>query len=394
MKVSSRRLDSLPKYLFAELEEVLDRTRREGHEVLDLSIGDPDLPTPEPIVEALAAAARDRANHRYPTNRGLLSLRRRLASWFESRFGVRLDPEREVLCLLGSKEGLAHLPLALCDTGDAVLVPDPGYPVYRSASLLAGARPIPVTLERSGGFRLDLEGAAAECDGARLCYLNYPNNPTGAVADRDYYSGVVHAAADKGLLVCNDAAYSEITFGDVRSPSILEIQGAKDVAIEMHSFSKTFNMTGWRIAFAVGNAEILNCLETVKSNVDSGVFQAVQSAAMKALELDPREVDERRSIYGRRKDLVVSALLEMGCDVYQPEGAVFVWARTPGGYSSLEFATEVLRRVGVSVAPGSGFGSAGEGYFRISLTVPDENLKKAMDRLGELDLWRRAEENN
>lgn len=392
MKISSRRLESLPKYLFSELEDIRDQNRRAGIEILDLSIGDPDLPTPEPVVTALADAARDPVNHQYPSGRGLGSLRRRVAEWFQGRFGVELDPDSEVLCLIGSKEGLAHLPLAVCDPGDNVLVPDPGYPVYNSASILAGAKPVVVPLKESEGFLLDVESGTAGCGGARLCFINYPNNPTGAAAGLDYYERVVNAALKDQLLICSDAAYSEITYGDSPSPSILQVERAKEVAIELHSFSKTFNMTGWRIAFAAGNSEVLRCLGAVKTNIDSGAFQAVQRAAIKALDLGPSDLDERRETYRRRMELVVSDLKEMKCDVYPPQGAFYVWAKVPRGYSSLEFTTEVLRRTGVSVAPGTGFGAAGEGYFRISLTVPEEDLRKAMVRLKEIDLWRAQEE--
>ncbi len=387
MKAASRRLETLPRYLFAELEAIRERTRRERGEILDLSIGDPDLPTPGPVVDALAEAARDPANHRYPTNRGLMGLREAAARWFKGRFDVDLDPEREVLCLIGSKEGLGHLPLAVCDTGDKVLVPNPGYPVYQSASLLAGATPVPVPLARADGYLMDVESAAKRARGARLCYLNYPNNPTGAAASLEYYREAVRAAAREEIILCSDAAYSEITYDGSRSPSILQAGGAKEVAVEFHSFSKTYNMTGWRIAFAVGNAEVLRCLESVKSNVDSGVFRAVQHAAMRALELGPEDLENRRSKYGARRDAVVSALREMGCDVYPPQGAIYVWAKVPEGRGSMEFAAELLRRTAVSVAPGSGFGAEGEGYFRISLTVADEELRVALDRMKELKLW-------
>lgn len=392
MKVSSNRLDMLPKYLFAELEGIRDRARRDGKEILDLSIGDPDLRTPGPVVKALAEAAGDPSNHRYPTNKGLRALREGAARWFEGRFGVGLDPDSEILCLLGSKEGLSHLPLAVCDSGDTVLIPDPGYPVYRSASIMAGALPVAMPLTESGGFLPDITAALSRAEGARLCFVNYPNNPTGAVAGLDFYRGLVSAAAEKGFLIASDAAYSEITFDGAVSPSILQVDGAIDVAVEFHSFSKTYNMTGWRVALAVGNPEILRCLEAVKSNVDSGVFQAVQLAAVKALNLGPDDLEERRAVYQKRKDLVVAALKAMGCRVYPPKGAFYVWARVPRGYGSLEFTAELFDKTGVSVTPGVGFGSAGEGHFRVSLTVPDKDLVEAMDRMAALDLWSAREE--
>jgi len=391
MRTSSRRLDRVPKYLFSGLEAIREEADRAGLELLDLGIGDPDLPTPRPVVEALAQAARDPANHRYPAGRGLERFRIRISEWFRGRFGVELDPHHEVLVLIGTKEGLAHLPLAVCDPGDAVLVPDPAYPVYRSAALLAGAEPVAVPLEESKNFLMDVAGALSKAPGVRLCYLNYPNNPTGAAADLDYYRSVVGAAREAGTVVCCDAAYSEITYGGKRAPSILQVEGAKEVAVEMHSFSKTFNMTGWRVGFAVGNAEVLEALADVKSNVDSGVFQAVQEAAMAALDLGVEDAERRLGVYRERMELVVSALEGMGCEVWPPRGGLYVWARTPEGRDSAEFCAEVLRKAGVSLAPGAGFGDAGEGYFRISLTVPVEVLDRAMGRLAGLGLWEKRD---
>jgi LL-diaminopimelate aminotransferase len=387
MKIPSSRLDILPKYLFAGLEEIRDRAREAGREIIDLSIGDPDIPTPEHVVAALAQAAGDPANHRYPTNKGLKDLRVAGAEWFKARFGVELDPESEVLCLIGSKEGLGHLPLAVCDPGDTVLVPDPAYPVYNSASILAGARPIPVPLKESRDFLPDVRAALSGGRDAKLLFVNYPNNPTGAVATPEFYEDLVAAAAEHGFIVASDAAYSEITFDGTASPSILQADGAKEVAVEFHSFSKTYNMTGWRVALALGNPEILRALEAVKSNVDSGVFQAVQRAAIAALGMGPEDVEKRRGVYQDRKDLVVSALEEMGCEVCPPKGAFFVWARTPGGRGSMEFCAGALEKTGVSMTPGAGFGALGEGYFRISLTVPGGRLKAAMERLAGLDMW-------
>jgi LL-diaminopimelate aminotransferase len=390
MRKSSRRLDGLPKYLFSELENVRDKARRTRGEILDLSIGDPDLPTPAPIVEALALGALDPANHRYPSGRGTKVFRERVAEWFRGRFGVALDPEREVLCVIGSKEGLAHLPLAVCDEGDVVLVPDPAYPVYRSASLLAGARPVQVPLREEDGFVMDLDGASQEHhQGLRLCYVNYPHNPTGATVELDYFQKAVDLALERGFLICSDAAYSEITYGGVRSPSILQADGAKEVAVEFHSFSKTYNMTGWRIAFGVGDAEILDCLADVKSNVDSGAFQAVQHAATAAFELGSDDLERRRETYEKRRALVLSALDSMGCRAFPPAGAVYVWARVPEGCDSVSFASTLVERAAVSVAPGVGFGPSGEGYFRISLTAPNVVLKQAMERMAELNLWSR-----
>jgi len=390
MKKSSRRLDGLPRYLFADLENVRDEAKRAGREILDLSIGDPDMPTPGPIIDALARAAADPANHRYPTGRGMSTLRERAARWFNERFGVKLDPEREVLCLLGSKEGLAHLPLAVCDPGDVVLVPDPGYPVYGSAAMLAGANPVRVPLKEEDAFLMDVEAASDEVRrGLRLCYLNYPNNPTGAGASLEYYQRAVEVAAERGFVICSDAAYSEITYGRMRSPSVLQAEGGMETAVEFHSFSKTYNMTGWRIAFAVGDPVTLSCLEKVKSNIDSGAFQAVQEAAVSAFDLPPEDLEKRREVYEKRKDTVVTALESMGCRVFPPAGAVYVWAAVPEGYDSTGFAAALLERTAVSVSPGAGFGPSGEGYFRISLTAPEEHIERAMGRIGEQGFWTR-----
>lgn len=388
MKKSSRRLDSLPRYLFSELENVRDEAERTGREILDLSIGDPDLPTPAAIVEALARGALNPANHRYPTGWGTKALRERAALWFRDRFGVALDPEREVLCLLGSKEGLAHLPLAVCDSGDVVLVPDPGYPVYRSASLLAGANPVQVALKEADGYLMDLAAAWDEHgQKVRLCYLNYPHNPTGAVAGPDYYQEAVNLAVERGFLLCSDAAYSEITYGGKRSPSILQAEGAKKVAVEFHSFSKTYNMTGWRIAFGVGDPDILSCLAKAKSNIDSGVFQAVQEAAVAAFDMAGEDLQGRRETYEARRAIVLTALDSMGCHVFPPAGAFYVWAKVPEGFDSIGFTSALLERTAVAVSPGVGFGPSGEGYFRISLTAPDERIERAMKRMKEQGFW-------
>lgn len=392
MKISSSRLDKLPKYLFAELEEIRDRARRAGREILDLSIGDPDLPTPDPVVEALAEAAREPANQQYPTNKGLAAFRERVAEWFNGRFGVSLDSDSEILPLLGSKEGLSHLPLAVCDPGDRVLVPDPGYPVYNSASIIAGADPVAMRIRQRDDFLPDVEAALKDAGGARLCFVNYPNNPTGAVAGLDFYGGLVDAASRHDFIVASDAAYSEITFDGVEAASILQVDGAKEVAVEFHSLSKTYNMTGWRVAFAVGCPGVLRSLETVKSNVDSGVFQAVQHAAIAAMNLGSEDLRRRRSVYQDRRRIVLSALDALGCDFFEPKGAFYVWAKVPSGYTSMRFVAEVLEKTGVSLTPGAGFGAGGEGYFRMSLTVPDKDLKTAMERLGELSFWSPGDE--
>ncbi|MCX5801007.1 MAG: aminotransferase class I/II-fold pyridoxal phosphate-dependent enzyme [Candidatus Eisenbacteria bacterium] len=379
----SRRLDRLPPYLFDELDKAKQRMTARGAKVVDLAVGDPDLPTPPEIVERMREAVTDASNHRYPGYRGHPRLRRALASWFHHRYGVELDPDVEILLLIGSKEGLGHLPLALLDPGDTVLVPDPGYPVYSNTSMMAGGEVRCFGLREEDDFLPRVE----ELDSlgrAKLIFLNYPNNPTGAVAGRDFFDKIVSLARSRGSMICNDAAYNEITFDGFRSPSILESEGAKDCAVEIHSFSKTFNMTGWRIGFAVGNREILEALGQVKVNLDSSVFGAIQDAALAALSLSH---DENLRAYERRRGLAFERLAGLGCRFFRSKGTFYVWARVPRGMTSMEFAVRLLEEANVSVAPGSGFGNNGEGWFRIALTRPEEEIAEGLAKIASLNLW-------
>lgn len=376
----AQRIKALPRYLFAELDRKKQALRQRGVDLIDLSVGDPDLPTPEAIVERMALEIRDPRNHRYPDYEGLLEFREAAAAWYKRRFGVSLDPGREVMALIGSKEGIAHIPLAFVDPGDYVLCPDPGYPVYRASTVLVGGTPYPVPLREERGFLPDLEDIPSDvARRAKLFFLNYPNNPTGAVATREFFREVVVFAREYGIVVCHDAAYSELYFG-TPPESFLSVEGAKDVGVEFHSLSKTFRMTGWRIGFVVGNAEVLAGLGRVKTNVDSGVFNAVQRTAIWALQWDGEELEVWRQELKKRRDLMVQGLRELGYRVHPPQATFYLWLRVPEGHTSASFAEKLLE-AGVVVTPGAGFGQYGEGYVRMALTVPEDRLREALKRL-------------
>ncbi len=381
------RLKRLPPYLFAEIDRKKREVRARGVDVIDLGIGDPDLPTPPHVIQALQRAAEDPENHRYPSYEGMLAFRQAVADWYAKRFNVRLDPEQEVLTLIGSKEGTAHMPLAFVNPGDVVLVPDPGYPVYAAGTWFAGGETHFMPLRRENGFLPDLDAIPPEAARrAKLMYLNYPNNPTAAVAGREFFAEVVKFARSHRVLVCHDLMYSELKFDGFEPPSFLEIEGAREVGVEFHSLSKTYSMTGWRLGFCVGNGAALAGLGKVKTNVDSGVFQAVQCAGIAAL-TGPQELPEQyRRTYQRRRDVVVQGLKALGWDVDIPKGTFFVWAPVPGGLDSRRFATRLLDEVGVVVTPGIGFGPSGESFYRIALTVAEARLAEAMERLKGLRL--------
>jgi LL-diaminopimelate aminotransferase len=379
MKVA-RRIETLPPYLFAELDKKLAAKRAQGVDVISLGVGDPDLPTPEHVVEAMREAVRDPATHRYPSYFGSLEFRTAVAAWYGRRFDVDLDPETEVMALIGSKEGIGHIAFAYLDPGDEALVPDPGYPVYGVSTLLAGATPVPLPMPAERGFLPDLS-AARVSDRTKVVWLNFPTNPTAAVADRATFETAVGFAREQDLLLLHDAAYSEITFDGYVAPSVLEAPGAKDVALEFGSTSKLFNMTGWRIGWAAGSAEAIRALAVVKTNLDSGQFTAIQRAAIAALEGPAEHLDGVRETYRRRRDLVVATLNGLGWSLEPPRGSCYVWVPVPTGESSTGFADRLLDRSGIFVAPGNGYGERGEGYVRLSLTVPDDRLEEAMERL-------------
>lgn len=378
----ARRLAELPPYLFVEI----DRKRREaaarGVDVISLSIGDPDIPTPAPIIRALARAAREPANHRYPESEGLDRFREAVADWYRRRFGVDLSAQHEVLTLIGAKEGIGHLPLALVDPGDIVLIPDPAYPVYRAGTIFAGGEPYEMPLRRDNDFLPDLDAIPSSIrDRARLMFINYPNNPTGAVAPLEFYREVVDFARRHNIIVAQDNTYSEISFDGYRPPSFLEAPGAKDVGIEFHSLSKTFNMTGWRIAFAVGRADVVEALRKVKSNLDSGAFQAVQDAGITALSMAEEISAHNSKIYQRRRDVLIRGLRKIGLSVEAPRATFYVWPRVPEEYDSAGFVSRLIERAGIVCTPGNGFGKQGEGYVRFALTADVSRLREAITRL-------------
>jgi LL-diaminopimelate aminotransferase len=376
----SSRLDRLPPYLFAELERKIAKKKAEGVDVISLGIGDPDTPTPEPVIDALAEAAADPGTHRYPSNRGRPELREAFARFYGRRFGVELDPETEIVPALGAKECVFNLNLAFLDSDSVALAADPGYPVYTGGPLLAGAEAVLMPLVPELGFAPDLEAIGGEvAERARLMYLNYPNNPTGAVAPEGLFERAVEFAREHDVLVVHDASYTETTFDGYVAPSFLATPGAKEVGVEVFSLSKGWNMTGWRTAAIVGNAEAVDTYWKLKTNIDSGMFEAVQLAAARALDDGPPP--EMPALYQRRRDLVCDALHEIGVDVTPPKGTIYVWAPVPEGHTSASYCEMVLEESGVVLSPGGAYGPNGEGFFRISLTIDDERLAEAVERL-------------
>ncbi|MEN6390619.1 MAG: LL-diaminopimelate aminotransferase [Syntrophomonas sp.] len=373
---------NLPPYLFARIEKKIDQAREKGIDIINLGIGDPDQPTPRHIIDRMAGSIYDQANHQYPSSVGMIAFRKAVADWYRGRFGVALDPATEVVSLLGSKEGLAHISFAYLDKGDVNLIPDPAYPVYAIGTQLAGGESFIMPLLEENGFLPVLEDIPADtARRAKLLFINYPNNPTGAVADRDFFQKVVEFAQSFDLLVCHDGPYSEVAFDGIQVPSFLEAPGAKEVGIEFHSLSKTYNMTGWRLGWACGNKDAVEVLGRFKSNVDSGVFQAIQYAGIEAL-CGPQEcVVEMQTIYQERRDILLEGLLNMGWKIKPPKGSLYFWVPVPKGYSSASFAELVLEKAGVIITPGNGYGSFGEGYFRIAMTVDKSRMKEAIERI-------------
>jgi LL-diaminopimelate aminotransferase len=378
----ARRVQALPPYLFAELERKIAERRAAGIEVISLGIGDPDIPTPANVVQEMQRQVARPETHRYPSNRGLAGFREAVAVFYERRFGVRLDPETEVLPLLGGKEGVAHVCFSMLDPGDICLAADPGYPVYTSGTLLAGAEPVLMPLTAEHEFLPDLEAIpAAVSDRANLLFCNYPNNPTGAVCDVAFFERLAAFGLERGVPIVHDNAYSEITFDGYVAPSFLEAGGAREAGVEMFSLSKAYNMTGWRVGAAVGNAEMIAALTKLKTNIDSGVFDAVQLAAARALTGPQDHVREMCAVYARRRDLTVAALHAVGIDVPAPKGTMYIWVPVPDGHTSVSFAELVLDQAAVVVSPGSSYGPNGEGYVRLSLTLPEADLREAVSRI-------------
>ena len=381
----AQRIEQLPAYLFAEISRKTAEKRAQGVDVISFGIGDPDLPTPDHIIEALAEASRDPANHRYPESEGLPELREAMARWYEQRFGVELDPQRELLPLIGSKEGIGHIALCFIDPGNVALVSDPGYPVYAVGTALAGGEPYYLPLTEENDFLPDLDAVPEQVvRRAKVLWLNYPNNPTGAVADLDFFERAVAFARRFDLAVLHDGPYSEVAFDGYRPVSFLQASGARDVGIEFHSLSKSYNMTGWRIGMAVGNATIIDALMRVKSNLDSGIPQAIQRMAIAALKGPQDCIEEHNRIYQRRRDRLVGALSKLGLRLRPPKASLYLWARVPDGTTSVQFATRLLDEAGVVVTPGIGYGPSGEGYVRLSLTIPDDRLEEGVRRMESL----------
>jgi LL-diaminopimelate aminotransferase len=378
----ARRIKALPPYVFAELDRKIKDKRAAGIDVISLGIGDPDRPTPRHVVEAVKEAAEDPGTHRYPSYTGMPEFRQAVSEWYLKRFGVELDPDAEVQPLIGSKEGLGHLSLAFVDPGDEALVPDPGYPIYGVGTMLAGGTPALLPLDAERGWLPDLSRAPVSA-ATKVLWLNYPSNPTAGVADLAVFEEAVAFAREHDLLLAHDAAYSELTYDGYVAPSVLQAAGAKDVAVEFGSVSKTHNMTGWRVGWVVGNPAAIGALATLKTNWDSGIWNAVQRAAIAALTGPSDHLEEMRETYARRRDLVVGTLNGLGWDLEPPKGSIYVWLPTRDGMSSAAFAELLVERARVVVSPGSGYGPAGEGYARISLTVPDDRLGEAMDRVRE-----------
>ena len=380
----ARRVENLPPYLFVEISRKIAEKRARGEEVVSFAIGDPDIPTPKHIVDRLCQAAREPANHRYPESEGLPELRQTIADWYRRRFDVSLDPQTEVLPLIGSKEGIGHMAFCFAEPGDSVLVPDPGYPVYSVGALLAGARPYYMPLLARNGFLPDLGRIPpGVLNKATLMWINYPNNPTSAVADLDFYNRVAEFAHQHDVGVCHDGPYSEVAYDGYRPVSFLQADGAREVGVEFHSLSKSYNMTGWRIGMAVGNPTMIDALKRLKSNLDSGIPQAIQYAAIEALTGPQDCIEEHNAVYQRRRDLVVDVLTRMGLEMSPPKASLYVWAKVPQGYTSVEFTNDLLEKVGVVVTPGTGYGRHGEGYVRLSLTLADASLVKGLSRLAE-----------
>jgi LL-diaminopimelate aminotransferase len=376
----SKRLDAIPPYLFAELERKIQAKKAEGVDVISLGIGDPDTPTPAFVIDALANAARDPGTHQYPSNRGRPEFRQAVADFYERRFGVALDPDTEIVPALGAKECIFNLNLAFLDPGDTALASDPGYPVYTGGPLLSGAEPVLMPLVPELGFAPNLD-AIEDPARAKLMFLNYPNNPTGAIVPDGLFERAVEFGRQHDILVVHDASYTEISFDGYKPPSFLETAGAKEVGVEVFSLSKGYNMTGWRTAAIVGNADAIESYWRLKTNIDSGMFEAVQLAAVAALRDGDETAREMSAIYQRRRDLVCGALEEIGVDVEPPKGTIYVWAPVPDGHTSASYCELVLEESGVVISPGGAYGRSGEGWFRISLTVPDDRLSEAVERM-------------
>jgi len=382
----AKRVERLSPYLFVDISKKIAEKKTKGEDVVSFAIGDPDLPTPRHIIDKICESAREPENHKYPESGGLPELRQAIADWYKNRFDVVLDPDTEVLPLIGSKEGIAHIALCLIDPGDTALVTDPGYPVYSISTSMVGGRPYFMQISKNNNYLPDFSRISFNVlNRAKVLWINYPNNPTGAVADIDFFNKTAEFAQKHDICVCHDGPYSEVSFDNYKPVSFMQANGAKDTGVEFHSFSKSYNMTGWRIGMVVGNAEVIDALKRLKSNIDSGIPLAIQYAAIEALSGSQKCIEEHNDIYQRRRDLIVDMLNRMGLQATAPLASLYVWAKIPDGYMSTEFANDLLEQVGVVVTPGTGYGRNGEGYVRLAMTLPDAQVVKGLSRLAQ---WR------
>lgn len=381
MKVSER-LEKIPPYLFAEIDRKIDEAKSKGIDIISLGIGDPDTPTLQPVVDEMHKAIDNPKNHDYPPYNGTAQFRNGAKEWMKKRFGVDLNADTEILANIGSKEAIAHVFFAYVDKGDYTLVPDPGYPVYKNATIFAGGTPYAMPLLEENNFLPDFDKIPEDiAKKSKIMFLNYPNNPTGATADLEFYKKAVDFCKKYDILLCSDMAYSEMTYDGYKAPSVLEVEGAKDVAIEFYSHSKSYNMTGWRVGFVCGNADAIKALGTIKNNIDSGTFKAIQQAATAAFTIDQSYIDKLNKMYQERRDVMEQGLRELGWDIKPTKATFYIWIPTPEGMSSEEFATFMLEKAHVVVPPGIGYGKCGEGYIRIALTKDVDTIKKALQRI-------------
>ena len=379
----AQRLDRIPPYLFAEINRKRQKLLAEGVDLINLGVGDPDQPTPPPILQTMHEAIDDFSNHSYPPYQGTIEFRKAVAAFMARRYGVTdINPETEILSSIGSKEAIHNTFLAFVDPGDYTLIPDPGYPVYNTATLFADGKPYTMPLKAENGFLPDLNQIPPTiAEKAKLLWINYPNNPTGALASLDFFTELVAFCRQYDILLCHDHAYAEMAYDGYQPPSVLQVPNGKDCAIEFHSASKSYNMTGWRVGFVVGNSLGIQGLARVKSNVDSGVFRAIQKAVITALETPRTEIEKVTAVYQRRRDLIVEGLRSLGWEITPPKATLYVWVRVPSGYTSQEFTNLLLDQCGIIVPPGNGYGASGEGYFRIALTISEAKIKSAIDRM-------------
>jgi len=381
----SKKVQALPPYLFLEIDKAKRQARAEGRDIIDLGIGDPDQPTPKFIIDALSQAALDPANHRYALDQGMPVLREAIGDWYKRRFNVNLNPQTEILPLIGSKEGLAHFPLAFLNPGDLSLIPDPSYPPYKGGTILAGGKPYLMPLSAANSFLPDLKKIPLSArKKAKIIFINYPNNPTGACASDDFYTELIAFAAKNKIIIISDLAYSEMAYDGYKPPSILEYPGASEVAIEFHSLSKTYNMTGWRIGWACGNRQLVAALAKVKSNIDSGIFSAIQLAGVTALRGDLDYLRSMRGLYQQRRDILVDGLNRLGWTAIKPKATFYVWIKIPPKAEAISFAARLLKDANIVVTPGVGFGKHGQGYIRMALTVSGARIKEALERIKKI----------